>query len=129
MSEINNTNRRNSPPAVNARLSGLSSLVYSESSTKNTYIKEDSYVLKKPNETHSNERASVGFFPLTPNTSGRERYRLLAVGYVGRIPLLGLTAMPFTGLSRPKGFQPSAIHLYRAVLQDNQKMIKFVEYN
>lgn len=111
MSEINNTNRRNSPPAVNARLSGLSSLVYSESSIKNTYIKEDSYVLKKPNETHSNERASVGFFPLTPNTSGRERYRLLTVGHVGRMPLLGLSVMPFTCFSRPKGFQPSALHL------------------
>ena len=68
-------------------------------------------LLKKLTETHSNERALVGFFPLTPNTSGRERCRLLAVGYVGRIPLLGLSVMPFTCFSRPKGFQPSALHL------------------
>lgn len=46
MSETNNPNRRNSPPAVNARLSGLSSLVYGESSIKNTYIKEGFYVLR-----------------------------------------------------------------------------------
>lgn len=63
MSETNNPNRRNSPPAVNARLSGLSSLVYSESSTKNTYIKEDSYVLKKA-QRNSLKRESFGWlFP------------------------------------------------------------------
>lgn len=85
-----------------------------------------------PKKAHRNSLKRESFdwlFPLTPNMSGRERCRLLAVGHVGRMPLLGLSVMPFTCFSRPKGFQPSALHLYRAALQDNQKVIKFVEYN